>query len=81
MEDLEDGPGQIPLAKHEIESAVLRSLPSTRFDLIITHSPAGEHTRHRRHEETGEAILSLWTSGKIQMDELWMFAYEDGEKL
>jgi LmbE family N-acetylglucosaminyl deacetylase len=80
MEDLDDGPEQIPLAKHEIESAVLRSLPSTRIDRVFTHSPAGEYTRHRRHEETGEAILSLWTSGKIQMDELWMFAYEDGQK-
>jgi LmbE family N-acetylglucosaminyl deacetylase len=80
MEDLDDGPGQTPLGKHEIEAAVLRSLPSTRFDRIFTHSPAGEYTRHRRHEETGEAIISLWYAGKIQTDELWMFAYEDGEK-
>lgn len=80
MEDLDDGPGQNDLAKYEIESAILRSLPSTRFDRVFTHSPAGEYTRHRRHEETGEAILSLWISGKIQMDELWMFAYEDGQK-
>ena len=80
MEDLDDGPEQIPLEKHEIETAVLRSLPSSRFDRIITHSPAGEYTRHRRHEEAGEAIISLWTSGKIQTDELWVFAYEDGEK-
>jgi LmbE family N-acetylglucosaminyl deacetylase len=80
MEDLDDGPGQIPLEKLEVETVILRSLPSTRFDLIITHSPAGEYTRHRRHEETGEAIISLWQVGKIQTKELWMFAYEDGEK-
>jgi LmbE family N-acetylglucosaminyl deacetylase len=80
MEDLDDGPGQTPLGKHEVETAVLRSLPSTRFDRIFTHSPAGEYTRHRRHEETGEAIISLWYARKIQTDEVWMFAYEDGEK-
>jgi LmbE family N-acetylglucosaminyl deacetylase len=80
MEDLDDGPEQIPLEKHAIEAAVLRSLPSTQFDLLITHSPAGEYTRHRRHEETGEAIISLWLAGKIQTDELWLFAYEDGRK-
>lgn len=80
IEDLDDGPEQIPLKRHEIEATVLHSLPGTRFDLIITHSPAGEYTRHRRHEETGEAINSLWQAGKIQAPELWMFAYEDGGK-
>ena len=78
MENLDDGPEQIPLEKSEMETAILRSLPSIRFDLIITHSPAGEYTRHRRHEETGEAVISLWRAGKIQTGELWMFAYEDG---
>ena len=80
MDDLDDGPGQIPLEKCAIEGAILRSLPSTQFDLVITHSPAGEYTRHRRHEETGAAVISLWLAGKIQTDELWTFAYEDGGK-
>ncbi len=80
MEDLDDGPEQIPLEKNEIEADILRSLPSKRFDLVITHSPAGEYTRHRRHEETGASIISLWQAGKIQTGELWMFAYEDGKK-
>jgi LmbE family N-acetylglucosaminyl deacetylase len=80
MEDLDDGPEQSPLEKHEIEAAVLRSLPSIHFNLVITHSPAGEYTRHRRHEETGEAIISLWHAGKIQTEMLWTFAYEDREK-
>jgi LmbE family N-acetylglucosaminyl deacetylase len=80
MADLDDGPEQIPLENQVIETAILHNLPSTRFDLIITHSPAGEYTRHRRHEETGEAVISLWHAGKIQTDELWMFAYEDGAK-
>jgi LmbE family N-acetylglucosaminyl deacetylase len=80
MEDLDDGPEQSPLEKAEIENAVLRSLPVTQFNLILTHSPAGEYTRHRRHEETGAAIISLWHAGKIQTGRLWMFAYEDGKK-
>jgi LmbE family N-acetylglucosaminyl deacetylase len=80
MEDLDDGPEQVPLEKSEIESAILRSLPPASLDLVVTHSPAGEYTRHRRHEETGEAIISLWHAGKIQMGELWMFAYDDGRK-
>ncbi len=80
MEDLDDGPEQIPLEKNEIEAAIMRSLPPNRFDLVITHSPAGEYTRHRRHEETGAAVISLWHTGKIQIEELWMFAYEDGNK-
>jgi LmbE family N-acetylglucosaminyl deacetylase len=80
MKDLDDGPEQIPLEKREIEAAVLQSLPHSRFDLIITHNPAGEYTRHRRHEEIGEAIISLWHAGKIQAAELWTFAYQDGEK-
>jgi len=80
MEDLDDGPEQIPLEKQKIETVILGSLPSTRFDLVLTHSPAGEYTRHRRHEEAGEAVISLWHAGKIQAGELWMFAYEDGKK-
>jgi len=80
MDDLDDGPEQIPLKKHEVEAAILRSLPSPQLDLIITHSPAGEYTRHRRHEETGEAVISLWHAGKIQTEELWVFAYEDGTR-
>ncbi len=80
MSDLDDGPEQTPLAKCDIESAILRSLPSRHFDLLISHSPAGEYTRHRRHEEVGEAVISLWHSGKIQASKLWTFAYEDGEK-
>jgi LmbE family N-acetylglucosaminyl deacetylase len=80
MADLDDGPEQAPLEKHEIEAAILQALPSTRFDLLISHSPAGEYTRHRRHEETGEIIISLWQAGKIQTGELWVFAYEDGDK-
>lgn len=80
MQDLDDGPEQLPLDQKEIEDTILRSLPGTEFDLIISHSPAGEYTRHRRHEEIGEAVIRLWHQEKIHANELWSFAYEDGGK-
>jgi len=80
MCDLNDGPEQVPLRENKIEDAILETLPASRFDLIVTHSPVGEYTRHRRHEEVGEAIIRLWHSGKLQTSELRIFAYEDGEK-
>ena len=50
------------------------------FDLIITHNPTGEYTRHIRHEEVSKAVIKLWHAGKISAGELWTFAYEDGNK-
>jgi LmbE family N-acetylglucosaminyl deacetylase len=80
MGDMDDGPDQIPLMKNEAEKIILELLPSEHFDLIISHNPSGEYTRHLRHEETGEAVIRLWQAGKIFTDELWTFAYEDGNK-
>ena len=80
MSDLDDGPEQIPLDGDQIEQRITRLLPSRHFDRIITHSPAGEYTRHRRHEEIGEAVIRLWQARNIQAAELWTFAYEDGGK-
>ena len=80
MGDLDDGPEQIPLAEQELQDAILQLVPYRHFDLLISHSPAGEYTRHLRHEEIGEAIITLWHEGKLSADELWSFAYEDGGK-
>lgn len=80
MCDLDDGPEQTPLKEDEIRKAILQALPRHSFDLVISHSPAGEYTRHRRHEEIGEAVISLWHRGEIQTAELWTFAYEDGNR-
>jgi LmbE family N-acetylglucosaminyl deacetylase len=80
MGDLDDGPEQKPLEGNEVESAILKLLPARHFDLIITHSPSGEYTRHRRHEEAGEAVIRLWKSDKISASELWSFAYTDDNK-
>lgn len=78
--DLDDGPEQKPLDEYELEHTILKLLPSNHFDLIISHNPNGEYTRHIRHEETGRAVIKLWHTGKISADELWIFAYEDGDK-
>jgi len=78
MGDLDDGPGQKPLGGKMVKGAILELLPSNYFDLVITHNPNGEYTRHLRHEEISRAVLSLWNTGKIKTDELWTFAYEDG---
>jgi LmbE family N-acetylglucosaminyl deacetylase len=80
MGDLDDGPEQKPLDENELEHTILQILPSKHFDLIISHNPSGEYTRHIRHEETGKAVIKLWHAGKIYANELWTFAYEDGNK-
>lgn len=80
MADLDDGPEQYPLKEGLIGKTILKLLPPLHYDLIITHSPAGEYTRHLRHEETGNAVISLWKSGNLAAKEMWTFAYEDGGK-
>jgi LmbE family N-acetylglucosaminyl deacetylase len=80
MGDLDDGPEQVPLTDNELQETILGLLPQNHFDLILSHSPAGEYTRHRRHEEIGRAVIMLWQADKLFTDELWTFAYEDGGK-
>ncbi len=77
MGDLDDGPEQMPLDGHEVQCAIAEFLPSDSFDLIITHGPQGEYTRHRRHEEVGKAVMTLWENEKLFAKEIWRFAYED----
>ncbi len=78
MRDLDDGPDQTPLAPEDVEREVLSVLPPSRYDIILTHGPRGEYTRHVRHEETSRAVSQLWKDARIDAGELWMFAYEDG---
>ncbi|NEW83178.1 MAG: PIG-L family deacetylase [Mariniphaga sp.] len=80
MGDLDDGPNQKPLEEETVEKAVLELLPPKHFDLIITHNPSGEYTRHLRHEEVSKAVIKLWHATEISATELWTFAYEDGNK-
>lgn len=78
MYHLDDGPKQRPLSDRCVQEAVRFAIENTDYDLIVTHSPFGEYTRHLRHEEIGRAVLHLWHAGEMVTKELWMFAYSDG---
>jgi hypothetical protein len=78
MGDLDDGPDQQPLDEQMVQDTVLKLLPVSKFDFLITHGQVGEYTRHIRHEETGQAVMALWESGRLSAREVWRFAYEDG---
>ncbi len=80
MGDLDDGPEQSPLDPLLVQRTVAELLPPGYFDLLITHDPAGEYTRHLRHEEAARAAISQWEAGRLAVSELWTFAYEDGGK-
>ena len=80
MGHLDDGPEQKALDEEEVESAILELLPQKQFDLIISHNPTGEYTKHLRHEEISKAVINLFHTGKMSANELWTFAYEDGNK-
>lgn len=77
--DLDDGPAQDPLPDAMVQEAVLALLPPRRYALLFTHAPWGEYTRHRRHMETSRAVLSLWQAGRLEADEVCLFAYDDEE--
>ena len=80
MGNIDDEPEQKPLNNKEVEQAILDLLPQKNFDLIITHDPKGEYTKHLRHEEVSKAVITLWNAGEITANQLWTFAYEDGHK-
>ena len=80
MGDLDDGPEQKPLDETEVQGTIQKLLPQRHFDLVISHNPTGEYTRHIRHEEVGRAVITLWHTRQLSTDELWTFAYEDGGK-
>jgi len=81
MADLDDGPMQIPQDLSTISDLILKKTTHQKFDLIITHSPLGEYTRHLRHEEIGAAVINLWLKNQLQSKELYIFAYEDGNRM
>ena len=80
MADLDDGPEQSPLKQNLVQQAILEILPTYRFDIIITHDRAGEYTRHLRHEEVSRPVMALWKNQELRAEQLWTFAYEDGNK-
>ena len=78
MADLDDGPDQTPLPAEQLQRTIVHLLSATHYDLILTHGPKGEYTRHRRHEECSNSVVELWRWGHIDTERLWLFAYEDG---
>jgi LmbE family N-acetylglucosaminyl deacetylase len=80
MGDLDDGPEQIPLDEKEVENTILNLIPLSQFDIIMTHNPNGEYTKHLRHEEISRAVINLWHFGKIDLKELRTFAYSDSNR-
>lgn len=78
MGDLDDGPEQAPLSNTEVQQIIMELLTFDKFELIITHSTSGEYMRHLRHEETAQAVIELWKSGRLHAEQIWSFAYEDG---
>ena len=64
MGDLDDGPDQAPLPVAVVKQTILSLLPERDYDLLLTHAPLGEYTRHRRHEEASRAIRDLWRDGE-----------------
>ena len=80
MGDMDDGPDQKPLNKNVVQQLILELLPREHYDLVLTHNPSGEYTRHIRHEDVSKAAINLWHSGKISASELHTFAFEDNHK-
>jgi LmbE family N-acetylglucosaminyl deacetylase len=80
MGDLDDGPEQSALSNSEVQQTIMELLPFDKFELIITHSTAGEYTLHLRHEETARAVMELWKTERLGAEQIWSFAYEDGGK-
>ncbi|MBN1671974.1 MAG: PIG-L family deacetylase [Kiritimatiellae bacterium] len=78
LADLDDGPEQRPLPQAEVADTVRTLTADREFDLLLTHGPHGEYTRHRRHEEACAAVLALWQAGQLAARAVWLFAYEDG---
>ncbi|MHB9024705.1 MAG: PIG-L deacetylase family protein [Armatimonadota bacterium] len=80
MADIDDGPEQLPLPDAVVADTILRLVDGRSFDLLYTHGPQGEYTRHRRHEETSRTVTDLWRAGLLPARELRLFAYTDDDR-
>jgi hypothetical protein len=68
-----DAPKVEPLSE-SLASALIESDP---VNLIITHSPKGEHERLPGRDRVGRIVARLWQKGAIQVPRLWLFAYDE----
>jgi LmbE family N-acetylglucosaminyl deacetylase len=80
MANLDDGPEQTPLPPDRVQAAITSLLSDNSYQLLLTHGPRGEYTRHRRHEECSRSVIELWRAAHVDSKRLWLFAYEDGER-
>ena len=80
MADLDDGPDQAPLPVEASEDTTARRSAGSTYDLVLTHGPTGESTRHRRHADCCRAVVGLWRAGDIGTRRLLLFAYDDGDR-
>jgi LmbE family N-acetylglucosaminyl deacetylase len=78
--NLDDEPEQVSLPKGVAEHTIQRFLPNIHYDVVYTHGPQGEYTRHLRHEEVSAAVTDLWFNNRILATSLMMFSYEDGDR-
>ncbi|BDU76902.1 PIG-L family deacetylase [Mesoterricola sediminis] len=74
---LRDGGREDELPEGQVEETILHLLPRATFDLVLTHSPRGEYTEHKFHDEVSDAVRVLFEQGRLQANELWHFAYDD----
>jgi len=80
MADFDDGPEQSALSEKEVQQEVLNFIDNNHFDLVLSHGPQGEYTRHRRHEEVSTAVLTLWHNRHLNANKIGLFAYTDNNK-
>jgi len=80
MGELYDGPEQEPFDPAELSQTIFDLLGKEKSsDLLLTHGPEGEYTRHVHHEAVSHSVSEAWLERKIDAAELWFFAYEDGQ--
>ncbi len=74
MADLDDSSPPAPIdPAREIAPRVLDALGHRRWDLIVTHGPAGEYG-HPRHRQVHAEVLRLVESGQLPCRALWSVA-------
>ena len=77
ISDLDDSPTLAPLSANLVEiKKRIQSISLKQFDLIFTHGPKGEYTRHLRHEQVHQAVREMVESGDLIGTALF-FTYED----
>ncbi len=77
MSDIDDGAEQKPVSYYEYQMAAEKKLEKKDYDLIITHNPSGEYTRHLRHEEVSLSVLLMVGKGILNTKEMWFFNFSD----